>query len=386
MWETPRAAKIIVSACVVGLLALLFVPQATPIPHLEYWTADWRTAFLSDRIEGEHPRVVVVVIDDTTLEPYPYVSPTDRSLLTDIVNAANVAHAAVIGLDFFFVKPTEIEKDEALVAALQPSPGKAKIVLGIADQRVRLNANQRAYQDTFLARINQPHGYLNLKLDADEVVRYKPVAAEDGKVPDSFAQALAKAAGAETSSDTQRIAWLTSGKAQSPFTIIRAENLIAAAKDPDTAANAALLAQVKDRIVLVGVDRPFLDQHPTPLGVRSAEKMPGILVHAQMVAEHLDGRRVSELSLGQTQLLVLGMWLAGCVLSLLASHHGFNLSRWTLGAVLFVAVDVLLFSRWRLVLPFTLAMAAWALGVTTGQFLSRLRLFGRPNQSPRGAS
>jgi adenylate cyclase len=386
MWETPRSAGFVVAACLLGLLALLFVPQATPIPHLEYWTADWRTAFFSDRIKADHPRIAVVVIDDTTLEPYPYLSPTDRSLLTGIVNAANIAQAAVVGLDFFFVKPTEIDKDEALVAALQPGPDRAKIVLGVADTRVRLNASQRAYQDTFLARIDQPQGYLNLKRDADEVVRYKPTPPDDGTLPDSFAQALARAVGAPTSDGTERIAWLVGGKAQSPFTIIRAENLIAAAKEPATEANAALLAKVKDRIVLVGVDRPFLDQHPTPLGVRTGEKMPGILVHAQMVAELLDGRRVRELSLGQTQLLVLGMWLAGCVLSFLASHHGFNFSRWTLGAILFVAIDMLLFSSWRLVLPFTLAMAAWVLGVTAGQFLTRLRRFQAAKQSPRGAS
>lgn len=374
------------AACIAGLLALLFVPQATPIPHLEYWTADWRTAFLSDRTEEDHPRIAVVAIDDTTLEPYPYLSPTDRSLLAEIVNALNAAHAAVIGLDIFFVKPTEIAKDEALIAALQPAPGRAKVVIGVADKRIGLNKNQYAYQDAFLARIDQPTGYLNLKTDADEVVRYKPTPDGSGKVPDSFAQALARAAGAPTENGTDRIAWLIKGEAQSPFVKVRAEDVIAAAKDPSAPANAELLAKLKDRIVLVGVDRPFQDQHPTPFGVRTGKKVPGILVHAQMLAELLDGRRVSELSPAQTQLLVLGMWLAGCVLSWLASQRGFNLSRWTLGAVLFVAIDVLLFSRWRLVLPFTMAMAAWVLGVTAGQFLSRLRLFAAPEQSPRGAS
>jgi len=386
MWEKSRSARIAVSLCVLGLLALLFVPQATPIPHLEYWTADWRTAFLSDRRQGEHPDLAVVIIDDKTLEPYPYLSPTDRALLAEIVNALNTAHAAVIGLDFFFVKPTEPQKDEALIAALQPGPDRAKVVLGVADKRINLNDNQYAYQEAFLARIDQLTGYVNLKLDADEVVRYKPTPADDGKFPLSFAQALAKAAGATITDDTSRIAWLVAEKAGSPFTIIHAEDLIAAAKNPDTEANATLLSKFKDRIVLVGVDRPFLDQHPSPLGVRTGEKMAGILVHAQMVAEYVDGRRVSELSPGKTQLLVLAMWIAGCMISWLASHHGFNLGRWTLGAILFVAIDVLLFSRWRLVLPFTLAMAAWVLGVTAGQFMSRLRLFGTPSHSPRGAS
>jgi hypothetical protein len=40
--------------------------------------------------------------------------------------------------------------------------------------------------------------------------------------------------------------------------------------------------------------------------------------------------------------------------------------------MLFVAIDVLLFYRWRLVLPFTSGMAAWVLGVTAGQFMREI--------------
>ena len=157
---------------------------------------------------------------------------------------------------------------------------------------------------------------------------------------------------------------------KSPFPIVHAEALIAAARNP--ASGSDILSAIAGRIVLVGVDRPFQDQFSTPLGVRSGEKMPGVFVHAQMVAETVDGRRVSELTREQTRMLVLGMWLTGCVLSWLASRHGFSFARWTLGTILFVAIDVLLFYRWRLVLPFTSGMAAWVLGVTAGQFMREI--------------
>ncbi len=385
MWESPRVARIIVLVCTLGLLALLFIPNATPLAHLEYWTADWRTAFLSDTRKSEHPRICVVVIDDKTLEPYPYLSPTDRGLLAEIVAAAKKAGAAVLGLDFYFVKATEPDKDAALLAALRPDETSTQIVVGVADERVRLNESQRAFQTQYLAQIDRPKGYLNLKLEADGAVRYKPSAADNPTVPLSFAQAVAKAAGAPTSNGSSRIAWLLGPAGKSPFAIIRAEDLIAAVRDPSSQASRGVLAKIKGRIVLVGVDRPFLDQHVTPLGVRSGAKMAGILVHAQMVAELLDGRSVRELSRRQTQILVLGMWLAGCMLSWLASHHGFNLGRWTLGTILFVAIDVALFARWRLVLPFTMGMAAWMLGVTAGQFLSKSRLIAVRTRSPGSA-
>jgi adenylate cyclase len=385
MWESPRVARIVVLACAVGLVALVLVPKATPLAQLEYWTADWRTAFLSDTSDKEHPHLAVVVIDDKTLEPYPYLSPTDRGLVADLVSALKTAGAAVIGLDFYFVKATEPDKDAALLAALRPDASKVQIVLGVADERIRLNESQRAFQERYLAQIDRPKGYLNLKIEADGTIRYKPSAAGTPTVSLSFAQAIALAAGAPTTNESSRIAWLLAPKAKAPFAIVRAEDLAAAARNPSSQSNRELLSKIEGRIVLVGVDRPFLDQHVTPLRVRSGTKTAGILVHAQMVAELLDGRSVRELTVRQTQLLVLGMGLAGCVLSWLASHHGFNLGGWTLATILFVAIDVALFARWRFVLPFTMGMAAWVLGVTAGQFLSKSRRIAVRSRSPGSA-
>ena len=159
-----------------------------------------------------------------------------------------------------------------------------------------------------------------------------------------------------------------------PFAIVRGQDLIAAARDPSASDNAMLLAKLKERIVLVGSNVAFSDQRSTPLGVRGGEKTPGVLVQAQMVAELVDGRQVSELSWHETQALVVSMWAAGCLMSWLASRRGFKFSRWTFGAIFLVAVDVVIFARWRLVLPFTLGMAAWILGVTAGQFITQMKL------------
>jgi adenylate cyclase len=375
MWKGRTVARVIVALCLVGLAALALVPSLTPLPQLEYWTADWRTAFLSDRAASEHPRLAVVLIDDDTLEPYAYLTPTDRSLIREIILALQNAKAAVVGLDFFFVKKTETEKDDKLVEALR-APSTTRIVVGFADKRVLLSTRQRDFQTAYLGRIEQPLGYLNLSVSpADGVVRHKPKPAANSPVTDSFAQAMAKLAGAQVSSETQRIAWLLPATgASSPFLIVRGQDLLTAARDPATTANVAFLAKLRDRIVLIGGNFPFTDQWSTPLSLRGGGKMPGVLVHAQMVAELLDGRQVNELSWRETQALLVGMWTAGCLMSWLASRHGFRPSRWTLGAIFLVAVDVIIFARWRIVLPFTLGMAAWILGVTAGQFITQMKL------------
>src|SRR5262249_6619889 len=141
MWRSTGFARAIVAACLIGLLALVLVPSAMLLPHLEYWTADWRTAFLSDQAKGPHDRIAVVLIDDATLEAYPYLSPTNRELIKEIVQGLYAADAAVIGLDFFFIRPTEPQKDDALVGALRERP-ELPVIVGFADERIALNARQ----------------------------------------------------------------------------------------------------------------------------------------------------------------------------------------------------------------------------------------------------
>jgi CHASE2 domain-containing sensor protein len=373
MWRGRTVARTIVALCVLGLAVLALVPSANPLAHLEYWTADWRTAYLSDRAAGEHPNIAAVLIDDETLEPYPYLSPTDRGLIREIVAALKLAGAKVIGLDFFFVKPTEPEKDDKLIAELQPNSTAPQIVVGFADERVALNNRQREFQNEYLAKIGRPLGYLNVNVSADGVVRYKPRPARDARVPDSFAQAIAQLADAPTSNGTERIAWLLPAQGSTPFPVVRGQDLVAAGRAPEAPESKALLAKLHNRLVLVGSNVAFSDQRTTPLSVLG-EKMPGVLVQAQMLAELVDGRRVSELTRLEAQLLAAGMFLIGCLSSWLATRRGFTFSGWTLGVIFLVAVDAIIFGRWRLVLPFSLGMAAWILGVTAGQFITQMKL------------
>ena len=159
--------------CFFGFVGLLFVPLWAPaLLRLEHWTADWRTAVLSDRGPAEHERLAVILISDDTLEPYPYLSPIDRGLLANLVRAVDAAGARAVGIDIFFAKETEKSKDEQLLDAFQQA--KSKIVIAALDKRGRLKPKQIRFQAEFLSRAARSVGFINLSKDHDGVVRYRP--------------------------------------------------------------------------------------------------------------------------------------------------------------------------------------------------------------------
>ena len=94
-------------ASVAVIAGLLFAPAFAPwVLRYEHWTADWRTAYLSDRATAPNSSIAVVTIDDVTLKNLSS-SPIDRGLLADLVTAIGEAGARAIGLDILFYKPTD---------------------------------------------------------------------------------------------------------------------------------------------------------------------------------------------------------------------------------------------------------------------------------------
>ena len=91
-------------AATLGLIGLFFVPAVAPaMLKLEHWTADWRTAWLSDRRATAHPDLAIVTIDLAALEPYPFLLPISRSLQADIVDILARSGVRAIALDFYYM-------------------------------------------------------------------------------------------------------------------------------------------------------------------------------------------------------------------------------------------------------------------------------------------
>jgi CHASE2 domain-containing sensor protein len=100
--------------------------------------------------------------------------------------------------------------------------------------------------------------------------------------------------------------------------------------------------------------------------------MPGIEVHAHMLAELLDGdRSYAELGPYATKAFLLVLAALGLTLSLRFHERKFDFLDWRVVSFGVIAVDLLSFKFLHLVLPFTLASGAWISAVTAGTHMRR---------------
>lgn len=345
---------------------------------LEHWTGDIRTGLFSHRPKRQHARIALVAVDDATMQHYPYRSPIDRRLLANLVTELDKAGARAIGLDFLFLKPTEPPKDDQLVAAIRQV--RTRVVVAVGDSRVGLLPDQTKYQNAFLAASGAAAGYANLLTGGDRVVRYvaKP---EDPAFQKSFAMALAKPDAASPAGGRRRIAWsLSPHNGDDRFFSIPAHTLVTPQGRPTPVAG-ALLAQFKDKVVIIGGQFPDIDRHQVPMLTWRGEddEIPGMVIHAQVAAQLLDGRSIEHLDrdllLGLfTALAALGMWFG--------LRHGFvAVSLYaTTASVLVVAADFASFHFVDRIIPFGACFTALLLGVAGGVVLRLTQIVSVPRK------
>lgn len=343
-------------ASLLGIVGLFFVPAVAPtLLKLEHWTADWRTALLSDRQATTHPGLAIVAITSETLEPYPFMLPIDRGLQAKVVAAAVGAGARAVALDFYFIKGTVKDTDaefHRVLTSLQD-----KLILGAYEN---VKPEQLAYQFDFLGRLRAPVGYLNLNRDRDDVVRLRAPPPADARFAESFSARLASAAGRKQPDTPERIAWLLPpADGSSTFLRIEAHKLL------DT--STADAARLKDRVVIIAGEFPYFDRHRTPLSLSTGTEMTGAEIHAQMAAELIDGNRsYSELTPLQARAFLAGLAALAVLLGWRFQARRFDVLDWRVASLAVVAADALVFKFAHLVLPFTLAAFAWVLGITLG--------------------
>jgi len=346
------------------LLGLFLVPAVAPaLLRAEHWAADWRTAFLSDRLPSSHARVAIIPVTEDSLAGLPYILPINRGYLADLVAAVDQAGALAIGLDFYFARDTEAPYDEKLTATLQST--KAKVVLGAFEDTSR--PAQLANQLRFIANSGAAAGYIDLMPEADRVVRYRARApGAQARYRDSFSTVLARAAGWAGTTPPDRISWLLPpGDGRSTFAEIPAHQFLGAGPEQ----RAAL---AKDRIIIIGGKLFSLDRHWTPLSLRTGEGMSGVDIHAQMAAELIDANRsYAELDRSSAQIFLGLLAALAVLLGARFQARGFDFLDWRVASFLVIALDLVVFRYFHLMLPFTLAAVAWIAGVTAGTQLRR---------------
>ena len=337
---------------------------------LEHWTGDIRTGLFSHRPKRQHGQIALIAIDDATMQPYPYRSPIDRRLLANLITQLDKAGARAIGLDFLFLKPTEKDKDSEIVAAIRKA--RTRIVIAAGDARVGLSPAQAKYQKSFLKASGAISGYANLLTGGDRIVRYvaRP---EDPDFPKSFAVALAKPDAKPPLNGPRRIAWSLSPHDGNDRFFALPAHLIVTPNGESSPVADTLLGQIKGKVVIVGGKFPDIDRHQVPMLTWRGEEdeVAGMLIHAQVAAQLLDGRSIEHLDRD----LLLGLFAVLALLGLwFGLRHGLvAVSLYaTTASVLVVAADIALFQFAGRIIPFGACFAALVLGVAGGIMLRPL--------------
>jgi adenylate cyclase len=341
------------------------------LPHgPEHWSADLRTAYLSQRLPSQHPRIALIYVSSKTLDQYPYVSPVDRQLLADLVDRIDAAGAKAIGLDFIFDRPTEANKDNNLLQSIQRA--RAQIVLGAIDTRTLLADRARKFQDGFLKQAKRPVGHLYFDEDhdvlviSDGIVRFMAQPSSAQPARKSFAELLTEVEGSYPLPSTPYISWLLPPKnGAETFLSLTAEQVLGR---ENPAIQLPLTNLLGGKIVLVGGNFTDRDQHLTPLSVVSEERFTGLSIHAQILAQLLSRRSVYALSWSMELVIFIVAALAGIWFGRRdrsgRGHYLIELA----GVVALIAVNAAAFYFFSLIFPITLTLLSLLAGATYGHY------------------
>jgi adenylate cyclase len=384
----PAFSLLVCIGCVAALLALAYPPLRKHLDSLEYWTADWRTVLLADRVAGTHPKIVIVLFDRATFGGVP-IAPIPRDVHAKVLRAIDSMGPRAIGLDFYYLAPQDPDKDRVFIETLRDA--KTPVVLGALDQHtntIEPGSPAYRYQQRFLADIGRPAGYISLKYDAGQIVRRTFEPAPGSAYHESFPRQVVMASGLKlsgpgTTSDSMHIAWLLGTNWNpTPFYTISAKELLPGA---DPARREEVAKRIKGSIVLTGYAMPNADLHDTALTVWTDEKMLGVYIHAHVIAQLIDGRYFFDLEGERRWGFLLAVALIGFVLGWVVPGKWASWLNLSIATAILVAADATCYYFLRTVLPFTLALYLWFIAVLLGQHLRRLLRWAIPRPLPAAA-
>ena len=321
--------------CVVAaLLAWLGMQHVAVLRQGALLLDDFRLAYFAPARE-QRSDVIVLTIDEETLARFPFRSPINRRLIADLVATLSERKLRALGLDLIFDQPTTADDDAALQAALDAFP--APVVIAVGDAANGLTPRQLAFQEQFLAGRNV--GLPGMLMTSGMVRHIYPGEQTAAGYTPSFAGALARIAGAQPPLEPTLLYYRTAQDGAPAIRSFPAQHLAALPS-----------AWFENAIVLIGADLPNQDTFRTPLSVAQGAVMPGVFIHAQALAQLLDGTtypaagRVAE-GLLVTVAALFGVLLPFARLRLhwktliaLAGLGGY----WTLGFAYFAAGGALL--------------------------------------------
>jgi adenylate cyclase len=298
---------------------------------------DWRFYRSADRTLQQDDRIVLITYDDDTLIALGKRSPLDRHILATTLSALDAMHPRAIGIDILIDQPQA--EDPELIQAMRGL--HAPTFLGYArperGNEAQILYRQEQFLSAFLRQVaSGPVRPTSIRLEPDhEVIRRWP--AERAGLPPLLANALTSDH-PEFASYTRGIDFRIPGTAENDevpvFTNLPIQFVAQMGE--------ALRPMIEGRYVLIGGRINDLDDFATPMTRFTGRTMKGLEVHAQMLAQQLDGRMPAAIPGGILWAAALLFVAAGALTS------AFELRGWRL--ILALAVQIALVA-W---LPFQL--------------------------------
>jgi class 3 adenylate cyclase/CHASE2 domain-containing sensor protein len=234
------------------------------------------------------PNIVIVTITEQLLDRFPYRSPVDRQFLATLLQQLATKHVRAVGVDILFDTATEPAKDEMLRQVIRHYP--VPLVISFVEDPREIPASNLAVVRDFVPPENR--GMANIVADDDGVMRhiYDGEMGGDGHYIPGLARAILLRLGIPTPNEKPELYYRRDLKSGAQiFTRIPADEV-----------GFMPAALFKNKIVLVGADLAFTDNHLTPFVVNKGEingSLPGIVIHAHGLAQLLEHLGVHHLAL-----------------------------------------------------------------------------------------
>ena len=299
---------------------------------------DWRFYNSAERVMQQDDRIVLITYNDETLLALRKRSPLDRHTLATALQALDAMHPRAIGIDILIDQPQD--EDPELIRAMRSL--HTPTFLGLARQssnEAQMGYDQELFLTNFLRQVSSgPARPASIRIEADRddgVMRRWP--RDRAGLPPVLANALTRDH-PEFNTYSRSIDFRIPGTAdndQVPVFTNLPIQLLAQAGD-------ALRPMIEGRYVLIGGDIRDLDDFQTPMTRFTGQTMKGLEVHAQMLAQQLDGRMPAEIP-------AWALWSAAVFWVLLGSlTSGFELRGWRLVLALAVQLPLLAWAPFQL--------------------------------------
>ncbi|MEY2883932.1 MAG: hypothetical protein RL490_1656 [Pseudomonadota bacterium] len=296
------------------VLAVLVARFSWYVPFtvgLERALYDVRVSLTAPRVDQDD-RVVLVVFTEDTIRNTGKRSPLDRVLLGKALANIDKLQPRAMGVDILI---DSAQADDAqFYASLQTLKTPTFFAFStITDNGEQVMTYQEDYMRGIFAKLGggavQPAS-IRLDVDGDDAWRAWPVPARGP--PPLLVNAITAAGGTSKGFEkfTGAAAFRKPLYADRPVFASFPVDLFG-----DPALAAALAPAIKGKIVLIGADLPEADRFVIPFTRLSGKTVPGVELHAMLVAQALDGKKPLPMS-------GVILWVTALVAVLLAAFTG----------------------------------------------------------------